>query len=196
MTAPYADVDLETLPFAKQAKKVNNVLVVPFEPPLRIQSDLLTATTPLCDENKDLVPSMYVQAQGSFLKFLKDFEKAVLKNAKENASSWWTKPPSTAMIENGFKTSFKNEDVFKMNVKHTSEPIVFDHHQNDLPDSVAGAGVKFWAVMEAQRVVIGRQEFGVVWKLCQLMLKPAVKCEIVFPVATQSQAESEDGDFV
>lgn len=196
MAAKFSDVNLEALPFAKQAKKVNNVLVVPFEPPVRIQTDILTATTPLCDENKDLLPSIYVQAQGPFLKFMKDFEQAVLVNAKEHASNWWTKPPSPTMIDNGFKTSFKSDDVFKLNVKQSSEPIVFDHQQNDLPDEVAGPGVKFWAVLEAHRVVIGRQEFGVVWKLSQMMLKPAVRCEITFPMATQTQTETEDGDFV
>lgn len=194
MAVRFGDVDLDTLPFAKQATKANNTLVVPLEPAIRIKTDLLTSTTPLCDENNDILPNIYARAQGPFLKFLKDFEQAVLTGAKNNAQAWWPKPPTTAMIDNGFKSSFRNEDVFKMTVKQTADPLVFDHEQKELPDQAAGCGVKFWAVLEAQRVVIGRQEFGLVWKLSHMMLKPAAKCELTLPTA--DDPEADDGDFL
>ena len=194
MASNFGDIDLSALPFAKQATKVNNALVVPLEPAIRIQSDLLTATTPLCDENKDILPNIYARAQGPFLAFLKEFEQAILAGAKENAQAWWPKPPAPAMIENGFKTSFRNEDVVKLTVKQTAEPIVFDHEGKDLPDQAVGCGAKFWAILEAQRIVIGRQEFGLVWKLSQLMLKPAAKCEVTLPAV--GLQDTDDGDFL
>ena len=195
MALKYGDVDLSKLPFKKSPVKVKNVLTVPLEPAVKIQTDLLTATTPLCDENKEVLASLYARANGPFLKFLKSFEDTLLAAAKDNASTWWPKPVTAAMIDNGFKSYFRNDDVFKINIRQPVEPLVFDCEGKDLPDDAVGPGVKFWAVLEAQRVVLGKQEFGIVWRLNQLMVKPTTKCEITLP-SDVSNIESDEGDFL
>jgi len=192
MVNVYNKVDLDALPLAETATKIKNVMVVPFQPVIRIQTDLLTATSPLCDENKDLLPNIYAKANGPFLNFLKEFETSILKAAKHNAATWWPKRNVADMIDNGFKSYFKGDDVFKINVKTSAEAIVFDQTSSELPNEAACTGSKFWAVLEAHRVVLGKTEFGVVWKLDQMMLKPVVKCEVAAPLGP----DVDEGDFL
>lgn len=194
MAVKFTDLDLSKLPFSKAAVKVNNVLTVPLDPIIKIQTDLLTTTTPLCDENNELLPSVYAKATGPFLNFMKSFETAVLTAAKDNASTWWPKPVTPTMIDNGYKSYFRNDETFKLSIRQSAQPIVFDAEGHDLPDEAAGVGAKFWAVLEAQRLVLGKQEFGIVWKLNQMMLKPAAKCEIRPP--EHVPVESDEGDFL
>ena len=194
MASKYGDVNLASLPLVTKASKVDNVMVVPFEPSVRIQSDLLTATSPLTDENGDLLPNIHARASGSFLRFLKAFEEAVLEAAKTHAATWWSKKQcSASLIDNGFKSYFKGDDVFKINVKSTSEALVFDKDGNELGNDALTTNSKFWAVLEARRVVLGKTEFGMVWKLNQLMMKPAARCEVAPPPSTGGD---DDGDFL
>lgn len=194
MASKFADVDLAALPLTNKPVKVDNVMVVPFEPVVRVQTDLVTATGPLTDENGDLLPNLYARASGPFLRFLRAFEDAVLEAAKANAQTWWSKKQcSPGLIENGFKSYFKTDDVFKINVKSTTEALVFDKDGNELGNDALGSNSKFWAVLEARRVVLGKTEFGMVWKLNQLMLKPAARCEVSPPPAVQAE---DDGDFL
>lgn len=193
MVSAYSDIDLKNLVLAEKPSKVENVMVVPFDPSIKIQTDLVSATGPLVDENGDLLPNIHARASGAFLKFLKDFEASVLDVAKSHASSWWTKKQCTpAMVESGFKTYFKGEDIFKINVKSADQPLVFDEDGNEVGDESVTSSSRFWAVLEARRVVLGKTEFGMVWKLKQLMLKATAKCEVNPP---RAQAGEDDGDF-
>ena len=194
MALPFSEVDLTNLPLADKATKVENVMVVPFDPPVKIQTDLLTVTGPLADEAGELLPNIHAKASAGFCTFLKSFEAAVLDKAKANASSWWTKKQcSSAMVENGFKSYFKSDDIFKINVKSAGESLVFDYDGNELGIEAVASNSKVWAVLEARRVVLGKTEFGMVWKLNQLMLKPATKCQVAPP---KNQTADDDGDFL
>lgn len=196
----YSAVDLEALPLAEKPGKIDNTLVVPFSPPVRIQTDLLTAVTPLSTRAEDgtceVLPSLTARASGDFLAFLKKFEAAVLATAKANAGKWWPRRNLDAgVIENGHKTYMKGKDVFKLKVDFTGDPIVWNLKSEPQESDVLTPGQQFWAVLEAQRVVIGRSEFGLVWRLHQVMHKPMAACVVRPQEARQRPSASEMEEF-
>ena len=199
---PFSQVDLDRLPLADKPVKKDGALVVPFQPPVRIQTDLVTATTPLCtradDGTCEVLPSMTARASGDFLAFLRRFEAGVLAGAKANAAKWWPKGRWDAeTIQNGLKSYMKGQDLFKLKVDGGgTDPIVYDMQSQPLEPDVLTPGQHFWAVLEAQRVVIGKTEFGMVWRLHQVMHKPAAAC-IVRPTPVEQPATaSEVTEFV
>lgn len=201
----FSEVDLKALPLAEKPGKVDNVLVVPFEPVIRIQTDLLTATSPLCTRGEDggteVLPSMTAKASGSFLTFLRDFEKAVLESGKANSAKWWPRRKvepglEPGVIENGLKSYFKSSDVFKIRVDTSAETLVYDLNERPIDPDKLSAGERFWATLEAHRVVIGRSEFGLVWTLDQAMHKPTTACVVRAQQQKRRPADAETTEFV
>lgn len=173
----HKDIDLGSLKLADEPVKVNSTVVVPFDPPLYVNTELMTATSPLTHEGK-MLDYMSARATGGFLKFLRDFEEAVKDTAKRKSTSWWPKRNVTAdLIDNGFKTYFKSQDVIKINTRHCTDAVFNSQHEQLSSDSVA-TGTRFWAVLVAKRVVLGKAEFGVVWALEQMLVKSPATCKV------------------
>lgn len=196
----YKQVNLCKLPLADKPVKIDGVLAVPFDPIIRIQTeDLLTAMTPLCtkgeDGNVEMMTSMTAKATGAFLTFLKQFEKSVLGVAKKESSKWWPRKNfDDTVIEHGFKSYMKGADVFKLRVDTDVEPLVYDEQGLPADIDAIRPGQRFWAVLEAHRVVIGKNEFGLVWKLHQIMWKPANAC-LVVPQPQKQKVTVTDDDL-
>lgn len=196
----FTEVDLAKLPLEEKAVKTNNVLVVPFKEPIRIQTSLLTATSPLCTPGEDgsyeIRPSITARASGSFLVFLKKFEDAILKAAHDGSNKWWPKQKFEAeFIDNAFRRYMKSADVFKIRVDSSLDPVVYDESGSPVGPEVLAPGQKFWCVLEASRVVLGKTEFGVVWRLVQAMHKPAPACVVVPPKQTDKLTDPETSEF-
>lgn len=196
----FANVDLANLPFEDKPVKSNNMLVVNFKEPVRVQTDLLTATSPLCTQAEDgsfeVRPSITARASGSFLTFLKKFEDAILKAAHANSNRWWPKQKFEAeFIDNAFRRYMKSADVFKIRVDSSLDFVVYDEAENPLGPEVLTPGSRFWAVLEASRVVLGKTEFGVVWRLVQAMHRPAPACVVRPPQNTERPTDLETSEF-
>ena len=197
----FSDVDLKNLHLAEKPVKVDNVLVVPFEPPLYIQTEeTLTATSPLCTRAEDgsceVLPSLTAKVGGPFLEFLRQFETALLDTAKAQSNKWWPRRNLDAgAVENGLKSYLKGTDVLKMKVDTEVDPLVYDEAGTPTETDIIKPGQKFWAVLKANRVVLGKTEFGMVWRLHQVMHKPVTACVVVPQQMKSKPADNEVAEF-
>lgn len=181
----YKDVDLSALVFEPMVKE-NTTYVVPLASPLRIQTPVMTLSSPLVDEQSELLPFVYLTATGPFLEFLKKVETMILDTCLANKKEYFRKALDDDALRNCHKSFFRGS---ALKVRVPRDVVVFEA-ENGLPIEpeavVAGARVR--VILSLHRICFGKTEFGAVFRAEQMQLAPTPACLI------QSLPEDEADD--
>jgi hypothetical protein len=148
--------------------------------PLKTALSVFTGPVVLCNAPLDPsdyepVPFLTVKPTTAIGKrFFEAVEARLLAVAQSNSKEWFN-GADTEVIKNSLKSFVKDGSV---KLRLASDAVAFDAQgdASDLSEFLAGDTVR--AVVETSAARLGKQEFGIVWRVVQLRRTPKAVCLI------------------
>ena len=173
---------LTILPITKESKSY----IARIEPRLVIQTPPIQVTSPLvCDG--DHMPFVYLRVTGPFEKYLKETEEKVLNFCVAHKKDWLKRDLDDDAIRHCFKSFFKDDSI---KVMVPEDVVVFDATKSTIDRDGLGNNVR--AILELNRIVFGKTEFGAMWRVLQLQTVESPRCLIDDSLDTD---EDYDDDY-
>jgi len=146
----------------------------------------------------DLSLSSKTQNMETFEKFIEDLDEQNIKNACKNSNSWLSKSLDNDAINQIYKKQLKKSDQYPpiLRVKIPTNSVgplvtVFDIDKNIIPLENIPKQCDITCVIELTGLYFRAKEFGVSWKVIQIMPFPRLNLNEYAFVGDDS--ESDDG---
>lgn len=189
MAQTYRDVSLDfTFGSLEREPKLYAVSI---SPALRVQTPVLTVVNDtVAEPGAALALKGAHQAPDGLFKFFKDVESRVLDACIENKAAWF--PKGETLDADTLRSSFKTfvvDDCLK--TRFQDDCVVYDQNRHPLEDPAdLSAGTQVRCVLELSKISFGKHEFGVMWRVAQMLLLPGCLIDEADVV------ESGDEDFL
>lgn len=172
-------------------QKAGKTRVAPLAQPVLLQTPAFELTAPILTEDGDAIPCAYLRPPSEFLDLLERTEKHILDLCVAVKADWAPSKTDDDLRAN-FK-SFLKEGTLKASLP--DHCLFFDAAK--APCARADVGTHARAILQLERVVFGKTEFGALWRVVQLQALPepeGPKCLMLSDEEEGGPAPADDDD--
>ena len=168
-----------------EINKSSKTFVAPIEPVIRIQTPQVSVISSLVDEHGAALPCAHIKLPAPFLAKMQDVETRVLNHCIAHKSDWLKRDVEDEFVRHSFK-SFVKDSALKVLIPE--ECLFFDFERKECDrENMTNAR----AILELNRVIFGKTEFGAMWRVVQLQSIKETVCLIVDDLLEDPQFEDD-----